>query len=77
MKKTSFKKTKVVSGKVCDVCNREVAADDLEFEEFWSIDRTCGFASVFGDGAHISLDLCQTCIKEKLGEWIQVTEVKL
>lgn len=72
MKKTAFKKTEVITGRICDVCNLEATIEDPEFDDFWSIDQTCGYHSIFGDGVHISLDICQHCLKDKLGQWIKI-----
>lgn len=56
----------------CDVCNRSWDWSSSEAQEFISIRQEGGFASVFGDGTLISLDLCQECLMEKLGDWIYV-----
>lgn len=47
----------------CDRCERTAEHGDMEFEEFVSIERTAGYASVFGDGLHVQLDLCQHCLR--------------
>lgn len=60
-----------ISAKKCDCCGEISNVDDAEFNEFLSIDRVCGYASVFGDGEHIAVDLCQRCVKNILGEWIR------
>ncbi|MEK8164829.1 hypothetical protein [Morganella morganii] len=49
--------------------------DDPEFHEFLSIDRQVGFGSVFGDGNHLKLDLCQHCVKTLLNSWLSVSEL--
>lgn len=60
---------------VCDVCGREIARDDYnEIQEVLSVERYGGFGSVFGDGVLIRLDMCQHCMKEKLGEFIRIED---
>lgn len=38
-----------------------------------SLSFTGGYTSVFGDGAEISIDLCQQCLKDVLGPWLRIT----
>lgn len=67
-----------ISGYVCDRCGREATADDineLEAEEFVSIERVGGYSSIFGDGNLISVDICQHCLKDVLGEWLRIGNV--
>lgn len=46
----------------CDVCHLEATIDDgYEFQEFISIEHTCGYGSIHGDNQQVSLDLCQHC----------------
>jgi len=48
---------------VCDRCkSRFTSADMLNFQEVHTIEFYGGFSSVFGDGAHISLDFCDQCL---------------
>jgi len=63
---------------ICDVCKKEYKSnknnmsmdDEMEIQEFHSINFTGGFRSVFGDGVAMKLDICQHCLKEKLGEYM-------
>lgn len=57
---------------VCDKCGRMDDAEGMEGQEFMEHYTMCGFGSVFGDGNHLRLDLCQHCVKELLGQWIGV-----
>lgn len=60
----------------CDRCRRrvEVDRDDAcELGEWWRMERLGGYASVFGDGAIIQVDLCQQCVKSTLGDWLRIT----
>lgn len=63
---------------VCDICNKEyeVNGEDLhamfEAQEFIHIDFRGGYGSIFGDGTKVSLDICQHCLKEKLGQYLRM-----
>ncbi|EEV6510698.1 hypothetical protein ABLU61_24225 [Klebsiella sp. GG_Kp153] len=59
----------------CDRCGYRYDSDDVEFREFLVIDRVVGYGSVFGDGNHIRMDLCQHCAKKILGTWIQPSKI--
>ena len=61
---------------VCDRCARLASHEDLEFQEFTSIDYVAGYESVFGDGARVQLDFCQSCVQQVLGAWLQVTHAQ-
>ncbi|EPL4467567.1 hypothetical protein MC862_003771 [Proteus mirabilis] len=67
-------KTIVISAKSCDRCHFHTEKDEPEFHEFLSIDRQAGFGSIFGDGNHLTLDLCQHCVKALLNPWLSVSE---
>ncbi len=56
----------------CDRCGREANHHDLEFHEFTCIAHQAGYASVFGDGNQVEIDLCQRCLQETLGPWLRV-----
>ena len=56
----------------CDKCGFTASNKDIEFHDFFCIDKNVGYDSVFGDGNHVELDLCQYCLKELLGNWIRV-----
>ena len=60
---------------ICDKCETE-HDDPLEMQEFLSWRDTCGYGNnTFGDGSYISIDLCQYCVKEVLGNWINVCDL--
>jgi len=63
---------------VCDVCKKEfenISENIPETQEFTHIRFTGGFSSVFGDMSTFACDICQDCLKEKLGKYIRdVTE---
>jgi hypothetical protein len=62
---------------ICDVCKKEfknIPENIPETQEFHQIRFTGGFASVFGDMSTFELDICQHCLKNKLGEYIREAE---
>lgn len=60
----------------CDRCDRlaQVGDAELEFEEFVSINQQAGYASIFGDGNYVQVDLCQHCLKDVLGPWLRIDD---
>ncbi|QBQ95920.1 hypothetical protein [Paraburkholderia pallida] len=55
----------------CDRCGRRMTPDEpAEWYERVSLGWRCGFDSIFGDGARVSLDLCQGCVRDTLGQWL-------
>lgn len=57
---------------ICDVCKKEFEYDDYQnIQEFVHLHFFGGYGSVFGDGDEFELDICQHCLKEKLGEFIR------
>jgi hypothetical protein len=75
MKKLKPKTIQEISAYVCDRCGRESKIDDPEAAEFTCIEFVGGYQSIFGDGARISADICQYCLKETLGAWIMVSNM--
>lgn len=55
----------------CDVCGRDLN-NIIEGQEAFCLENVGGFGSIFGDGTIISLDICQHCFKERLGQYIQL-----
>ena len=76
MKKFRKKMVQEISGFVCDRCGREAKAHQGEAEELVSIDRVGGYCSIFGDGNRISVDICQHCLKDVLGEWLRIVPLR-
>lgn len=62
-----------ISACICDRCQRRLTPEDMDWHEGLSLSRVAGYASVFGDGNAISLDLCPECVKEVLGQWIRIS----
>lgn len=73
MKKMRLKSIQEVSALVCDRCGREASTEEMEFGDFTCIEYVGAYNSIFGDGSHISLDICQYCMKETLGQWLKIS----
>jgi hypothetical protein len=76
MKKMRDKLVQEISSYICDRCGREAEAHGGEAEELVSIDRVGGYCSIFGDGNRISVDICQHCLKDVLGEWLRIVPLR-
>ena len=57
-------------GYTCDACKKELETP-FDWQESLNWSNRGGYGSVFGDGTDMTLDLCQDCIKEHLGKFIQ------
>lgn len=57
----------------CDRCEREASAEDHEFHLFTSLEIDATWGSELGDGNHVEVDLCHSCIKDVLGPWLRVS----
>ena len=57
----------------CDRCQRHLTPEDSDWRERLSFDHTGGLGSVYGDCNTVSLDLCQHCVQEVLGQWLRIT----
>lgn len=58
----------------CDRCGLTSELGEVEFHESVCIELKAGYASIFGDGNDIQIDLCQHCLKSTLGPWLRVSE---
>lgn len=79
-KKTVNRDVEEVESIICDICKKEYLKKDeldvggsgrLEIQEFTFIRFTGGWDSVFGHSVSIGCDICQYCLKEKLGSYIR------
>lgn len=73
--KKKIKKTiEVTEFLECDRCLKkfESAIDIFEIQEFWRFKNVGGYSSIFGDGTHLAMDLCQHCVKEILEPFIKI-----
>lgn len=75
MKTTATVLTEVVVAITCDRCQKHVARDEPAWHEITSICFAGGYESVFGDSMQVSIDLCQNCLKDTLGQWIRIEDV--
>jgi len=66
------KKTyKFENGQAID-CDKNDAI--MEIQEFHHINFSGGYGSIFGDCTVVTADICQHCLKEKLGEYLKFEE---
>ena len=60
----------------CDICGNtystDVGQDVFEAQEFLQISFKGGYGSIFGDGSEVECEICQHCLKEKMGEFLRV-----
>lgn len=64
---------------ICDVCKKEYSnttENIAELQEFKHLRFTGGFSSVFGDMVDNELDICQHCLKEKLGQFFRQVNIE-
>ena len=67
--------TQYVQHWVCDRCGMIVEPSDWqESQEMLHWGLTGGYGSVWGDGTHVSIDLCQSCAKVLIGEFVRYRE---
>jgi hypothetical protein len=61
----------------CDVCKKifDYEKDIMEVQEFTLIDFIAGYGSIFGDMSRVKCEICQDCLKEKLGEFLRIEEI--
>jgi len=61
---------------ICDKCGFTVELPDngVEYQEFFQWKFVGGYGSVFGDCTYGKVDLCQRCVKEVLGPYVQYDE---
>lgn len=62
-----------VIARTCDRCKTRYT-DSMELQEFLKINKTAGYASIFGDMNSLDLDLCQYCVRATLGPWLLVAD---
>jgi len=64
--------TETLSEITCDRCKAVFVSGDQAWYEIQSIEYVAGYGSIFGDGNTVSIDLCQECLKQTLGQWLRV-----
>ena len=62
---------------ICSKCGRadNIHEHPYDFQEYLSWENECGYGSIFGDGARLELDLCQACVLELLGPYLEVKNI--
>lgn len=55
----------------CSICGRDLLSSIIESQEAFTFSQKCGYGSVFGDGNEVYIDICQHCMKERLGEFMR------
>ncbi len=59
----------------CDKCQKSftegTTEGDFEIQEFLKIDYIGGYTSIFGDGEHVKLDICQYCLHDMVKDFWQ------
>lgn len=66
--------TQSQSQSLCRRCGFDLESDDFEYQERLEINFRAGYASVFGDENVVRTVLCQNCVKDVLGEWLEIVE---
>ncbi|TDF36314.1 hypothetical protein EYS14_16410 [Alteromonadaceae bacterium M269] len=70
MKTYQIAEVKKCSKIQCDKCGREAKSEnDIEFHEYTTITRSCGYGSGQDDGSTFEVDLCQYCAKNLLSPY--------
>ena len=59
-----------ITAVTCDICGKRFDAI-MDLQEFLHINFVGGFTSVFGDMIQVRCDICQDCLKVKLGEYMK------
>lgn len=62
----------VVYEVACDRCEVAVQRGEPGFDAMSSIRLEAEYGSIFGDGNVVEIDLCETCLKSTLGEWLRI-----
>lgn len=61
-----------VSELCCDRCGAKAKHDISDgFSNFLQIEFDASWRSAIGDGTHVEIDLCHSCVQETLGPWLR------
>jgi hypothetical protein len=67
----------VVTTITCSRCKMVIEPTDfIQWQELQSIGFTGGYGSVFGDGVSVSVDLCQQCLYDLIGDFVEYDETQ-
>lgn len=72
MRLKTFETVSVVHQIRCDRCGKEFESGEVGFEQMLSIGFNAGYGSIFGDGNRVDIDLCEICVRDTLGTWLQI-----
>ena len=67
------REVEVLTAYQCDGCGKK-CSEWGDTQEMMHYRNTGGYTSIFGDMSRMSLDLCQECIKARLGDIMQFPE---
>jgi len=73
MRKYRKETIKIVDSVRCDRCGRE-DSDQMEMQEYLTVDFIGGYNSVFGDMEKYTGDFCQRCVKTMMGDYLTKVE---
>jgi len=62
--------------KKCNRCKRAFKYNSdnmIEWQEFFHVEFEGGYGFIFGDEGKVTLDVCQTCVRVVLGEYLEVS----
>ena len=77
MKTMDIRPESFVSQLQCDRCGAQAHHDkDDGFNDFLQIAFDAGWGSSLGDGTHVEIDLCHSCVKATLGDWLRLSHAK-
>lgn len=57
---------------MCDICQTRYE-NPIEIQGCYQVRKTGSYGSIFGDGTTIECDICQHCLKERLGHYLRVS----
>jgi hypothetical protein len=72
MQKMRKGSTNVVEQIVCDRCGKVAERARSGFDQMLSIGFYACRDSMFGKESRVEIDLCETCLRERLGTWLRV-----
>lgn len=61
----------------CDRCGFEASNEDMSFESIRSLKFCAGYASPLGDGNNVEIDICESCLRDVLGQWLRISNSPL
>ena len=67
--------SKTIKSVTCSRCKKVMFPDNfVEWQEYQTIRFTGGYGSVFGDGIDVRVDLCQQCLYDLIGDFVEYDE---